>query len=82
MAVRWPWKSAAQRHDDGQSSLTVFYLAAVAGGFGIAAIFGYLAEVASSNGLLLHAAAHSFIAAFGAVTTAVIAGQSIKAGRT
>ncbi len=80
MAFRWPWKSATQHHDDGQPSLNTFYLAII--GFGIAAIFGYLAEVASSNGLLLHAAAHSFIAAFGAVTTAVIAGQSIKAGRT
>ena len=40
-------------------------------------MFGHLAEVASSHGLLLHAAAHSFVAAFGAVTTALIGGGSL-----
>ena len=81
MAGRWPWKSATERTDDGQPSLTMFYLSVVAGGFIVAAMFGYLAEVAASNGLFLHAAAHSVIAAFGAVTTTIIAWQSIKAGR-
>ena len=65
MVVRRPWKSATERPDDGQPSFTVFYLAVVVGGFIVAAMFGYLAEVASSNGLLLHAAAHSFVATFG-----------------
>ena len=81
MAVRWPWKSATKHQDDGQPSFTMFYLAVVAGGFAVAAMFGYLAEVASSHGMLLHAAAHSVIAAFGAVTTTIIVWQSIRAGR-
>ncbi len=81
MAVRWPWKSDTERPDGGQPSFTVFYLAVVAGGFIVTAMLGYLAEVAASNGLFLHAAAHSVIAAFGAVTATIIAWQNIRARR-
>ena len=72
MALRRPSKSDTKHQDDAQPSFKVFYLAVVVGGFAVAAMFGYLAEVASSNGLFLHAAAHSAVAAFGVVTITVI----------
>ena len=81
MAVRWPWKSDTRHHDDGQPSFIMFYFAAVASGFGVTAMFGYLAGLTASNGLWLHTAAHSVITIFGLVTTGVILLQSITAGR-
>ena len=81
MNLRWLKKLITQVGSDGQPALIIFHLAVVAGGFGVAATFGYIAEVASSNGYLLHAAAHSLVAAFGTATTAAILWQSLIGGR-
>ena len=62
-------------------ALILFHLAIAAGGYGLAATFGYLTELAASKGYLLHAAGHSFVAAFGAVTTTVLLWQSLRDGR-
>ena len=81
MAVRWPWISKTNHHDDGEPSFTIFYLVIVASGFSVAAMFGYLAEVASSHGFLLHAAGHSVVAAFGTITTSILGWQGLKPKR-
>ena len=81
MNLRWLKKLIALVGDDVQLALILFHLAIVVCGYGLAATFGYLTELAASKGYLLHAAGHSFVAAFGTVTTTVIVWQSLKAGR-
>ena len=75
-----PWQSRAEHTNRGEPSLAMFYLSVTAGAYTIAAMFGYLAEIAASNGLYIHAAAHSAVAAFGTVTTTILTWRSMKPG--
>lgn len=63
--------------DGGQPSFILFYLTVAASGFGIAATFGYLAALAATNAMWLHAAGHSAVTAFGAITTGTLVWQGI-----
>lgn len=71
-------KFIAQGGNDGQLALVLFHLVIAAGALGLAAMYGYIAQVASSNGYWLHAAAHSFVAAFGVGTATFIVWQGLK----
>ena len=81
MDVRWPWKSSADHHDDRQPSFILFYLAIAVSGFGVAALFGYFAGLAASNGIWLHTAAHSAVTISGFAVTGTLLWQRITDGR-